>query len=64
MWGIRITNYSTGKVWKWTLRRGKRRNQVSMHAPSGKHTGSVGFTWILDHLRGYLSGRKYEPGGL
>lgn len=58
MWGIRITNYATGKVWKWTLRIGKRKNQVTMHAASGKATGSVSMTWIMAHLRGYLAGTK------
>jgi hypothetical protein len=58
VWGIRITNFSTGKVWAWTLRIGKRLNQVTMHSTSGKSSKSVGLTWIMVHLRGYLAGTK------
>jgi len=50
-------DFRTGKVRRWTVRIGDRADRVTLES-GGKITRSHGWTWILDHLRGYLAGRK------
>ena len=52
-------NFRTGKVRRWTIRIGDRIDRVTAEAPNGKITKSHGWTWIMDHLRGYLCGSKF-----
>jgi hypothetical protein len=51
-------NFRTGKVTRWTILRGDRSDRVMLKHPDGRKTGSHGWTWVMDHLRGYLAGRK------
>lgn len=51
-------DFRTGKVHRWTVLRGDRIDQVILRAPDGRQTQPHGWTWIMDHLRGYLAGRK------
>lgn len=51
-------DFRTGRVRRWTVRVGARRDQVTLEAAAGKRTGSHGWTWVMDHLRGFLAGRK------
>jgi hypothetical protein len=55
---LQWTDFRTGKVRRWTFRIGSRSDQVTMHAPDGRGTESHGWTWVMDHLRGYLAGRR------
>jgi len=55
---LQWTDFRSGKVRRWTLRIGDRADRYTMHAPDGRATASHGWTWILDHLRGFLAGRK------
>lgn len=48
----------TGRIRRWTVRRGDRVDRVFLVSSDGRRTGSHGWSWILDHLRGYLCGRK------
>ena len=50
--------FRTGEVRRWTILRGDRVDRVALRSPDGRRTGSHGWAWILDHLRGYLCGRK------
>ena len=52
------TDFRTGKVRRWTVRIGDRIDRVTLESPAGKRTSSHGWTWIMDHLRGFLAGRK------
>ena len=51
-------DFSTGKVRRWTVRIGDRRDRITLHSPDGRGTGSHGWTWVLNHLRAYLCGAK------
>jgi hypothetical protein len=51
-------DHRSGRVRRWTVLVGERRDQVVLRAADGRRTGSHGWTWVLDHLRGYLAGRK------
>lgn len=51
-------DFRTGKVRRWVVRIGARIDQVTLEVPGGKPTLSHGWTWVMDHLRGYLAGRK------
>jgi len=55
---LQWTDFRTGKVRRWVIRIGDRSDRVTMHTPDGKCTLSHGWTWVMDHLRGYLCGRK------
>jgi hypothetical protein len=48
------TDFRTGKVRKWIVRIGARRDQITIEAPHAKPSGSHGWTWILNHLRKHL----------
>lgn len=55
---LQWTDFRTGKVRRWTVRIGDRIDQVTLHTPDGKATQSHGWTWVMDHLRGFLAGTK------
>jgi len=48
---LQWTDYSTGRVRRWVVRIGLRRDQVTAHTPDGRSTASHGWTWLLYHLR-------------
>ena len=50
--------FRTGKVRRWTILRGDRVDRVILRNPDGRQTKPNGWTWIMDHLRGFLAGRK------
>lgn len=51
---LQWSDFRTGKIRRWTVRIGDRRDQVTMHTPDGKGTASHGWTWILAKLRHHL----------
>ena len=55
---LQWTDFRTGKVRRWTVKIGERADQITLHSPDGRSTGSHGWTWALNHLRGYLCGRS------
>lgn len=55
---LQWTDFGTGKVRRWTVRIGDRADRVTLQSPDGRKTASHGWTWALDHLRGFLAGRK------
>lgn len=55
---LQWTDFSTGKVRRWVAVIGARRDQVILRSPDGRKTKSHGWTWILNHLRPLLAGRK------
>ena len=55
---LQWTDFRTGKVRRWTVRIGDRIDRVTLHSPGGRATGSHGWAWVLDRLRGYLCGSK------
>lgn len=50
--------FRTGKVRRWTILKGDRADRVMLRNPDGRKTKSHGWTWVMDHLRGFLAGRK------
>lgn len=56
---LQWTDFRSGKVRRWTVRIGDRIDRVTLHAPGGKQTPSHGWTWVMDHLRGFLAGTKF-----
>ena len=50
--------FRTGKVRRWTILKGDRSDRVILRNPDGRQTKSHGWTWVMDHLRGFLAGRK------
>lgn len=55
---LQWTDARTGSVRRWIIRIGDRIDRVTMESMDGRRTQSHGWTWILDHLRPYLAGRK------
>jgi len=55
---LQITDFSTGKVRRWLLRRGHRINQTTLEKVGGKRTASMSGTRIMDKLRAFLFGEK------
>ena len=55
---LQWTDFRSGKVRRWTVRIGDRMDRVTLESPDGRRTGSHGWTWVMDHLRGYLCGRR------
>lgn len=51
-------DFRMGKVMPWTALRGDRVDRVILRHPDGRKIHSHGWTWVMDHLRGYLAGRK------
>jgi len=55
---LQWTDFRTGKVRRWTVKIGDRIDRITLESPDGRKTASHGWTWALDHLRGFLAGRK------
>ena len=55
---LQWTDFRTGKVRRWVVRIGNRADRVTLETPGGKPISSHGWTWVMDHLRGFLCGRK------
>ena len=55
---LQWTDFRSGKVMRWTVLRGDRVDRVILRHPDGRKTKSHGWTWVMDHLRGFLAGRK------
>jgi hypothetical protein len=51
-------DFRTGKIRRWTVRIGDRSDRITLHTPDGRKTASHGWTWVMDHLRGFLAGTK------
>lgn len=51
-------DFRSGKVRRWTVRIGDRIDRITLHTPDGRKTSSHGWTWCLNHLRGFLAGTK------
>lgn len=51
-------DFRSGEVKRWTVLRGDRVDRVILRHPDGRETRSHGWTWVMDHLRGYLAGTK------
>jgi hypothetical protein len=50
--------FRTGQVKRWTILLGDRVDRVILRSPDGRKTGAHGWTWVMDHLRGKLCGRR------
>jgi hypothetical protein len=50
--------FRTGKVRRWAILRGDRADRVMLRSADGRQTQSHGWTWVMEHLRGFLAGRK------
>jgi len=55
---LQWTDFRTGRVRRWTVRIGDRVDRITLESPDGRKTESHGWTWAMDHLRGYLAGTK------
>ena len=55
---LQWTDFRTGKVRRWTVRIGDRCDRFTLESPDGRKTDSHGWSWALDHLRGFLVGSK------
>jgi len=55
---LQWTDFRTGKVRRWTVRIGDRVDRITLESPDGRKTESHGWSWALDHLRGFLCGSK------
>ena len=51
-------DFRSGRVHRWTVCIGDRADRITLRHPDGRATGSHGWTWVMDHLRGFLCGRK------
>ncbi len=54
---LQWTDFRTGRVRRWVVRIGNRADRVTLES-ADRQTGSHGWTWVMDHLRGFLAGRK------
>ena len=52
---LQWADFRTGKVRRWTVRIGNRRDRITVEAPGEHPSKSHGWTWFLTHLRGHLS---------
>ena len=55
---LQWTDFLTGKVRRWTVRIGIRQDQITLESPDGRKTASHGWSWALNHMRGFLCGTK------
>lgn len=55
---LQWTDFRDGKVRRWVVRIGDRADRITLHMPGKPPTKSSGWTWALDHLRGFLAGKK------
>ena len=52
---LQWTDFRTGKVRRWTVRIGNRRDRITVEAPGDAPSKSHGWTWFLTQLRKHLS---------
>jgi hypothetical protein len=52
---LQWTDFRTGKVRRWVIRIGSRRDRITVEPPGGKPSPSHGWTWFLTLLRKHLS---------
>lgn len=58
---IQWTDFRSGKVRRWIVKIGDRSDRMTFHSTDGRSTASHGWTWFLNHIRGYLAGTKISP---
>jgi len=56
---LQWTDARSGKVRRWIVRIGDRSDRITMESPDGRKTGSHGWSWQLNKLRGFLCGSKF-----
>lgn len=56
---LQWTDAASGKVRRWTVRIGTRRDQIILGTADGRNSGSMGWTRALASLRGHLAGTKH-----
>jgi hypothetical protein len=52
---LQWTDFRTGKVRRWAVRIGNRRDRITVEAPGEHPSKSHGWTWFLTQLRKHLS---------
>jgi hypothetical protein len=52
---LQWTDFRTGKVRRWTIRIGNRRDRITVESPGKNPSPSHGWTWFLTQLRKHLS---------
>tara|TARA_R110000868_G_scaffold51318_4_gene162890 strand:- start:1715 stop:2008 length:294 start_codon:yes stop_codon:yes gene_type:complete len=52
---IQWTDFRSGKVRRWIVRIGDRRDRITVKAPGEQPSKSHGWTWFLTQLRKHLS---------
>ena len=52
---LQWTDFRSGKVRRWTVRIGCRRDRITVEAPGQAPSPSHGWTWFLTQLRKHLS---------
>ena len=55
---LQWTDFRSGRVRRWVVEIGARRDQIVLRSPDGRRTGSHGWAWALAKLRPYLCGRR------
>lgn len=58
---LQWTDFRTGRVRRWTVLIGERRDQVILRASDGRATGSHGWAWVMTHLRSKLCCSPLPP---
>jgi hypothetical protein len=48
---LQWTDFRTGKVRRWVVEIGARRDQIVLRSPDGRRSGPHGWAWVMDHLR-------------
>lgn len=59
---LQWTDFRTGKVRRWVVRIGDRRDRITVEAPGGGKSRSHGWTWFFLRLREAILGRR--PGSM
>jgi hypothetical protein len=52
---LQWTDFRTGKIRRWVIRIGNRRDRITVESPGNKPSPSHGWTWFLTQLRKHLS---------
>jgi hypothetical protein len=55
---LQWSDFRTGKVRRWVVRIGDRSDRVTLETPEGTATRSHGWTWVMNHLRAKLVGKR------
>lgn len=48
---LEVRNFRSGRVARWTILCGSRRNNYMLRTPNGRRSNPHGLTWITVHLR-------------